>query len=177
MKNSALILLVSAALGAPNVLSGQETQIPQTLSLRDAVEIAARNNPAYRQTANDLAPATWGVRNAYAAFLPTFGISGGMSYAGAGTQNFFGTTSFEQLSSTVGSRYNMGFNLTLNGRTFTQPALARAQLKATEASIRAAAAIESSSWPDMSPAISLASSYRPISSASSACRRRRSVRS
>ena len=138
MKNSALILLVSAALGAPNALSGQETQIPQTLSLRDAVEIAARNNPAYRQTANDLAPATWGVRNAYAAFLPTFGISGGMSYAGAGTQNFFGTTSFEQLSSTVGSRYNMGFSLTLTGRTFTQPALARAQLKATEASIEGA---------------------------------------
>lgn len=138
MKNSALILLVSAALGAPNVLSGQETQIPQTLSLRDAVEIAARNNPTYRQTANDLAPATWGVRNAYAAFLPTFGVSGGLSYAGAGTQNFFGTTSFEQLSSTVGSRYNMGFNLTLNGRTFTQPALSRAQLKATEASIEGA---------------------------------------
>jgi len=137
MRNSALILLVSAALGAPHALTGQEPlpSVPQSLSLREAVDIAMQYNPAYRQTANDHAPAAWGVRNAYAAFLPTFGISGGMTYAGAGTQNFFGTTSFEQVSSTVGSSYSMGFNLTLNGRTFTQPALARAQLKAADASI------------------------------------------
>jgi outer membrane protein len=137
MKSSALILVVSVALGAPRVLDCQEPlpSVPQSLSLRDAVDIATQYNPGLRQTENDRAPAAWGVRNAYAAFLPTFGISGGMSYAGAGTQNFFGTTSFEQESSTVGSSYSMGFNLTLNGRTFTQPALSRAQLKAADASI------------------------------------------
>ncbi|UCG86970.1 MAG: TolC family protein [Gemmatimonadota bacterium] len=137
MKSFALILLVSVALGAPRALRCQEPlpSVPQSLSLRDAVDLAMQYNPAYRQTANDHAPAAWGVRNAYAAFLPTFGITGGMSYAGAGTQNFFGTTSFEQVSSTVGSNYSMGFNLSISGRTFTQPALARAQLKAANADI------------------------------------------
>ncbi|UCD25781.1 MAG: TolC family protein [Gemmatimonadota bacterium] len=141
MKSSALILLASVALAVPSTLAGQTATgtIPQNLSLRDAVELATRYNPTYLQTANDYAPAAWGVRNAYAAFLPTFGISGSMSYAGAGTQNFFGTTSFEQLSSTVGSSYSMGFNLTLAGRTFAQPALARANLKAANASIEGAA--------------------------------------
>ena len=139
MKSSALILLASVALAAPTTLVGQgPTTVPPSLSLRDAVDLATQYNPTLRQTANNHAPAAWGVRNAYAAFLPTFGISGGMSYAGAGTQNFFGTTSFEQLSSTVGSNYSMGFNLTLNGRTFTQPALARANLKAADASIEGA---------------------------------------
>ena len=140
MKSSALILLASAALAAPSALVGQgpTVTIPQSLSLRDAVDLATRYNPSYRQTANNHAPAAWGVRNAYAAFLPTFGVNGSMSYAGAGTQNFFGTTSFEQLSSTVGSSYSMGFNLTLNGRTFTQPALARAQLQAADATIEGA---------------------------------------
>lgn len=139
MKSSALILLASVALAAPTTLVGQDpTTVPPRLSLRDAVELATQYNPTLRQTANNHAPAAWGVRNAYAAFLPTFGVNGSMSYAGAGTQNFFGTTSFEQLSSTVGSSYSMGFNLTLNGRTFTQPALARANLKAADASIEGA---------------------------------------
>ena len=44
MKSSALILLVSVALGAPHALGGQEPlpPVPQSLSLRDAVDRAER---------------------------------------------------------------------------------------------------------------------------------------
>ncbi len=139
MKRSAMVLLVSVALGAPCASLAQDPlpTVPQSLSLRDAMDLATRYNPRYRQTQNDHGPAVWGVRNAYASFLPTFSVSGRASYSGAGTQNFL-TTSFEQPSATIGSGYSMGFNLTLNGRTFLQPSLSRAQLKAANASIEGA---------------------------------------
>jgi outer membrane protein TolC len=90
-----------------------------------------------RQTRNDQAPAGWGVRNAYASFLPNVSLTGGVFYSGAGTQNFL-TTSFEQLSSTVGSRYAINLTLSLSGRSFLQPGLAGAQLRAVDASITGA---------------------------------------
>lgn len=136
MKRSVTVLLVSVVLGTPCTSLAQEPlpTVPQSLSLRDAVDLATQYNPSLRQTQNDHGPAVWGVRNAYAAFLPTFGVSGRASYSGAGTQNFL-TTSFQQPSATIGSGYSMGFNLTLNGRTFLQPSLSRAQLKAADATI------------------------------------------
>jgi outer membrane protein TolC len=134
-----MVLLVSVALGVPCTSLAQDLlpTVPQSLSLRDAVDLATRYNPGYRQTQNNHGPAVWGVRNAYAAFLPTFGVSGRASYSGAGTQNFL-TTSFEQPSATIGSGYSMGFNLTLNGRTFLQPGLSQAQLRAADATIEGA---------------------------------------
>jgi outer membrane protein TolC len=101
------------------------------------VDLATQYNPGYRQTQNNHGPAVWGVRNAYASFLPTFSVSGRASYSGAGTQNFL-TTSFQQPSATIGSGYSMGFNLTLNGRTFLQPSLSQAQLRAADATIEGA---------------------------------------
>jgi len=139
MKRSAMVLVVSAALGVPCTSLAQDTPptVPQSLSLRDAVDLATQYNPAYRQAQNNHGPAVWGVRNAYASFLPTFGISGRASYSGPGTQTFL-TTAFEQPSATIGSGYSMGFNLTLNGRTLLQPSLSRAELKAADASIEGA---------------------------------------
>ena len=139
MKRSALILLVAAVLCAPSALWSQMTPppVPQSLSLRDAIDLASRYNPALRQIDNDRAPAAWGVRNAYASFLPSFSLSGGIGYSGPGTQNFL-TTSFQQQSSTVGSRYSLNLSLSLDGRTLLQPGLARAQLRAADASFTGA---------------------------------------
>jgi outer membrane protein TolC len=129
-----MILLVSAVSFAPTTAAGQENIVPQTLSLRDAVQLASRYNPSLRQARNDAAGAAWGVRNAYASFLPAVNLSGSLGYSGAGTQNFL-TTSFQQPSATVGSSYRLGLSMTLNGRTLMQPGLSRAQLRATDANI------------------------------------------
>ncbi len=137
MKRSALVLLVCVAVGGPNDLQAQGPalpSVPQTLSLREAVELATRYNPGFRQTRNDRGAAAWGVRNAYASFLPRVTLFGGMTYRGAGTQ-VFSTTSFQQPSSTVGSDYSFSLSISLSGRTLMQPGLANAQLRATEASI------------------------------------------
>ncbi len=134
MKRSAFVLLTLAAFLTPASVFGQEQSVPQTLSLRDAVELASRYNPALRQIRNDEPGAVWGVRSAYASFLPTFNVSGMLGYSGAGTQAFL-TTAFEQPSSTLGSSYSLRLSLSLSGRTLMQPGLARAQLRATDASI------------------------------------------
>ena len=51
--------------------------------------MAVQYNPALRQAANDHGPAAWGVRNAFAAFLPTVTASGGAGYQGPGSQTVF----------------------------------------------------------------------------------------
>jgi outer membrane protein len=109
--------------------------IPQTLRLEEAVELATRNNPSYRQVINDRGAAVWGVRNAYSQlFLPSFNASTGLNYRGAGSQTFL-TQEFSQASSTVGSGYQLGLSWQLSGATLSQPGLAKAQLRATDAAI------------------------------------------
>ncbi len=108
--------------------------VPQALSLADAVDLATRNNPAFRQTLNDRVPAAWGVRNAYAGFLPSFSASGSASYTGAGSQNFL-SQQFTQPSSTLGSSYSLGLSWSLSGSTLMQPGLQKAQLNAVDAAV------------------------------------------
>ena len=101
--------------------------VPQALSLKDAVDLALRYNPSYRQVANDRSMAAWGVRNAYTQlFLPSVSTSLGFGYRGAGSQNFL-ATSFVQGSPTIGSDYSIGLSWQLSGTTLTQPGLAKAQ--------------------------------------------------
>ncbi len=138
MKKTALVGLVAVALSLPPALLAQNRSrpsTPQTISLRDAVELATRYNPAHRQVENDRPSAQWGVRNAYASFIPRFDLSSSASYTGAGTQNFFGSTSFLQPSATIGSSYSLGLSMQLDGQTIMGPGVARANLKAAEAAI------------------------------------------
>lgn len=140
MTLSRLILLGVALIAAPLDARAQQRplpSVPQSLSLRDAIDLAERYNPAFRQTANDRAAAAWGVRNAYAQFLPSVTATGGFGYRGAGRQTFL-TAEFVQQSSTIGSNYSLGMSLELSGRTLMQPGLARAQRNATEATITGA---------------------------------------
>ncbi len=140
MNARALILVGTLALGVTGGTVAQQgaTPIgPQDISLQDATDLAVRYNPVYRQIANDYRPAAWGVRNAYASFLPRFDASGSMSYSGAGTRQF-GINDFNQPSATIGSSYTLQLNLTLDGNTLMQPGVQRAALDATGASIDAA---------------------------------------
>ena len=130
-----LVMCVGAA--APAVSGAQERAlplVPQSLSLAEATDLAARYNPAHRQVLNDRGPAAWNVRSAYAALLPTFGASASASYTGGGTQRFL-TTEFSAGSATLGSTYSIGLNWQLSGSTLMQPGLTKAQLEAAEAQI------------------------------------------
>ena len=111
--------------------------ITATLTAAEALGLAHRNSPAYRQVLNDRGPARWGVRNAYASFLPSFNVSGGMGYTGSGSSTFGGST-FSQTSPAISSNYNYGFNWQLDGQVLAQPAVANSNSQATEADITAA---------------------------------------
>src|SRR5216117_1844850 len=118
----------------PAVAFGQHP-VPATLSLADAITLARANNPAYRQTIHDRAPAAWGVRNAYASLLiPTVTASGGLGYAGPGQQRFL-TSNFSQSVSPWSSSYNLSLDWTLSGQTLSEPGLKHAQLTAADADI------------------------------------------
>jgi outer membrane protein len=112
--------------------------VPQSLGLQEAIDLATQNNPLYRQTENDHAPAAWGVRNAVTStFLPTFSVGASGYYRGAGSQTFL-STQFSQGSATLSSSYNLSLSWQLSGRTLSQPGLAKAQLHAADASITGA---------------------------------------
>src|SRR5256712_5635598 len=121
----------------PAVAFGQHP-VPANLSLADAITLARANNPAYRQTIHDRAPAAWGARNAYASLLlPTVTASGGIGYAGPGQQRFL-TSNFSQSVSTLSSSYGFSLDWILSGQTLSQPGLKHAKLTAADADIAGA---------------------------------------
>lgn len=136
------LFLTAVALALPAVLSAQQPvlpSVPQSLTLEDALDLATRYNPGYRQVRNDRGPAAWGVRNAWASlFTPSFSARGTISYQGEGSQTFL-STQFVQPSSTIGSSYGLNLSWQLSGQTLTRPGLAKAQLNAAEANIEGAA--------------------------------------
>ena len=105
------------------------------LSLADAISVAKANNPGYRRAQNNRGPASWAVRNAYSSlFLPDFRASGGMTYTGPGSQTFL-AQSFSQSVSTLSSFYDLSLSYQLSGTTLSQPGLAKAEQRATDADI------------------------------------------
>jgi outer membrane protein len=138
------VWIAVGVLACPAAVAAQQPQTsaprPQTaaLSLADAIAVAREKNPAYRQALSNRGPAAWGVRNAITSvFLPSFTVAGGMTYTGPGSQTFL-TQSFSQQVSTLSSFYNLGLQWELSGTTLSQPGLARAQQRATDADITGA---------------------------------------
>ena len=115
----------------------ERPDVPTSLTLADAVEIARLYNPSLRQVANDLVGSTWNVRNAYASFVPGVNVNGSVGYRGAGSQTFL-TEEFVQQSSTIGSSYGISLSMQVSGRTLFQPSLAGAQHRAAEANLTGA---------------------------------------
>jgi len=117
---SLLISSVAAAqqptVQQPAVPARAETKLRITLA--EALDQARKNSPTYHQTLNDAGPAGWGVRNAYAALLPTFDVGGSMGYTGSGRSTFGGTT-FSQNSPSLTSSYSLSFNWRLSGDVLT----------------------------------------------------------
>jgi outer membrane protein len=129
-------LVVLALAVTAGRLSAQE--VPQRLTLDDAISIAKANNPAFLSTQNDAGPAAWGVRQAYAAFLPTASARGQAAYQQGGNQTFGNVVLGVTGTNFLQSYYNLGLSWTLDGQTIFGVPAARAQRRATDANIAAA---------------------------------------
>ncbi len=103
-------------------LAAQAQAPPPRLSLEQAIALAREHNPDYRIQLGEEPVAEWGVRSAYAAFLPTASIGGGMSYQGSGQARLGNFTSGDiglgETPSYYFSSYSLGLQLSLDGSTF-----------------------------------------------------------
>jgi outer membrane protein len=122
-------------------------RMPGTLTLDDALRLARENNPAYRQTLNNLDVSAVSVRQAWANFLPSasasMGFSGSQSTTSRAT-GVFGETVTRQDTTIRNSSANqgLGLNLTLfdGGAMFRRYAAAKARERSTEADVSLALA-------------------------------------
>ncbi len=140
MRRGATLLLAALGLGLSSAVWAQQEPVPstpQTLTLAEAIATAQEHNPLLRQTENDLTATRWGVRNAYASFVPSLSVNGSLAYRGAGSQTFL-AQEFVQQSSTIGSSYGVSLSMQLSGRTLMQPGVASARHRAAEATLSGA---------------------------------------
>lgn len=128
---SALLLLTAASTG----LAGQESQ---RLSLEEAITLAKRSNPGFQMTANDQAPADWGVKAAWGDFLPSVSASGSAGFTEAGVQRVGTVDLGVQSTDWYSSSYGLSVNWSLSGATIFGLSSARAAQESTAAGIRAA---------------------------------------
>lgn len=127
-----LLLMAVSAVG----VAGQ--QVPEELSLEEAISLAKTNNPNFLSTANDQSAANWQVREAYAQFVPSVTTSMFGTWQEAGSQRF-GTIVFEgQSTDWLYTGYGINFGMTIDGNTIFGVPNARANRSATEARIDAA---------------------------------------
>lgn len=131
-------IVVLAALGAlvvgPDLALAQE--VPQSLSLAEAIRLARANSPTYRQFLNDEDPADADVRAAYGGLLPTISSSAGINYTRAGSQTF--ANQVFRNSSQIGSNYSISASLGISYGQFLAPKRSKAQRRVTEANITGA---------------------------------------
>jgi outer membrane protein len=130
-----LVLSLVAAIG-----SAQTPAPAPTLSLTDAIAIARRNNPDYRQVLNNRTPASRDALSATTSlFTPSFGISADYYWSDAGTRFFQGLRYTTPVGNTLSGSF--GFNYTLSGRTISNRGLAKAELQAVDEDIANAATV------------------------------------
>lgn len=130
---TALLLLASSA-------ASQEP--PARLSLEEAVALALEHNPEFQAQLNDEAVADWGVRSAYASFLPSANASGGVSYQEGGQARIGGFTAgdigLNETPDYYYSSYNLSVGVGLTGGDFYQVDREKAARRSTLASLEAA---------------------------------------
>jgi outer membrane protein len=128
-------LLLSAAAAAQQPPLPMERPAPRvTVTLAEALESARQNSPTYRSVLNDQGAASWGVRNAFGAFIPNLSVSSGLGYTGSGASTFGGAT-FNQSSPSLSSSYGVSLTWQLDGSTLAQPGQQRANLRAVQEDI------------------------------------------
>lgn len=129
---AALVLLALAA----TTLLGQN--VPQRLTLEDAIRLARDYNPTYLSTRNDRPAADWQAREAYSAFLPTVNGYSSYSWVEGGTQRFGTVDLGSSGTDWYQSIYSLSATWQLDGNTIFGVPAARANQKAVDARITAA---------------------------------------
>jgi outer membrane protein len=122
-------------------------EVPAVLTLEDALRIARQNNPTYRQALNDANVAAIGVKQGWAAFLPSLSTSAGFNLSsntsGTGEGDFGQPVenpdpiTFRSSSASQGA--NLNFTFFDGGSMFRRLSEARARERATDAQILGAA--------------------------------------
>ena len=119
-------------------------EVPSSLTLARALDVARANSPTFLQSANDQVQADWDVRQAYGQLLPSASANSSVTWQGTGEQQFgtltLGDLGFGDLPSYYSSSYGISLGLSLNYGSFLAPAQAKANRSATGARVRAAEA-------------------------------------
>ena len=127
---------------APVVAGAQQPAAARPLSLRDAILLAERGNPALRQTANDVDVAEAQRRAAGGAYLPSLSFT--MGFSGGGTRTAAGEDQFGQpiqgarrtfLSSTAQQGVSLNYTLWDGGARARRLGAARRDVVAAEADV------------------------------------------
>jgi outer membrane protein len=133
--NKRPLLVILSLLPWPAMAQAQAA--PPQLSLSDAIALAREHNPDYRTQLGEGSVAEWGVRSAYASFLPTATIGAGMSYQGSGQARLGSFTSGDiglgETPSYYFSNYSVGLQLGLDGSTFYRVGQEKANREAVRA--------------------------------------------
>lgn len=97
-----------------------QEDLPDALSLQEALRIARARNPLLQADLNNREVSDWNVRASYASFIPSASVGTGLSWQGSGEQQFGSLTlselGFTNQPSYYFSSYNLGINYTLNGQ-------------------------------------------------------------
>ena len=129
------IVLAASFVAAP--LGAQE--VPERLSLEQAIEIARAANPGFRQTRNDEHVSDWNVRQAYGRLFPQANASASLGWQGTGEQQLgtltLGDLGFGNQPSYYNSSYSLRLSYSLDWATILGPSQAKADRVTTRAQI------------------------------------------
>ncbi|MEO5510597.1 MAG: TolC family protein [Longimicrobiales bacterium] len=116
-----------------------QTSAPATLTLKEAIDLARRNNPDYLQQANDGTVANWAVRDAYGNLLPNAQAGVVYGYQAAGSQRIGNIPGIEASSTDYySSSASLNINYSLSGQSLLAPGQAKSNRRATLANIELA---------------------------------------
>jgi outer membrane protein len=111
-----------------------QVEVPQELSLEEAVRIARQNNPLLQADLNNRDVSDWNIRASYASLIPSASVGSGLSWQGSGEQQFgsvtLGDLGFTNQPSYYFSSYNLGISYTLNGQVLLALPQAKADREA-----------------------------------------------
>jgi outer membrane protein len=115
-----------------------EGAVPVRLTVQQAIDLAERNNPQHLSTVDRRGVASWQLRSAYGALLPTVTAEFGSLYR-EGLQQLIAGQRFGAASDQISSSYDIGVQAQYNAATFLTPKLQRANVRAAEAATGASA--------------------------------------
>jgi outer membrane protein len=132
-----LVLLSLSLAASSSILAAQNTG--PVLTLEEAVQLAARNNPTYLLSTTGRSRAGAAVRSSYGALLPSIRSSFGSGYR-EGRQQFFAGQAFGSTSDVLSSSADLSIDASYSRQSFLAVKQQRANLDAAEADVTSAAA-------------------------------------